>query len=1131
MRKIALAAKGALIGTLLMFICAGVLEASSQIYFGAIAVRNQATSSMMVLLEWGPVEGSAPQEITSFKIYKKVGSGNFEEITTVANGLVSSGQLQVFFSESGEERQKEEIINWLGIAYPDENPGTGNFDDILHSILDPADQKYNPMQAHFLSRYSRDVARSLGLAYLDRDGVPAGSISYMITGILNDQSETGPLGRVTVDASAETILPAPQNFRQVLVSRCSVLRRQIDHGRIHLNWEVPSTPEKMPSRILTYGYDIYRMEKPVSGTCSVFDLRASIPSTLIKINSVPIIASGNTSEEGLDSYQAIDEGDFLQSGTALEPGTTYCYYLVARDLAGRYSATAGPEEMTVPDLEGPVMPWGIDARQEMVEDPQTQESIPRLTLVWDQVNNINYLKEYGESKNICGSSTKEVCYVYPDESCQSDNPVCVDLDVQDYLVFRFDNFQEASKWGGADSDNDLWPDEVEDEDGADKCDPDSHPLGILCDQASLPPCDPPVSLPGVLVARIPQDDSLHIRVLDTGKKLMFFRDPAPQPDNLVYWYRIAARDPNGNLSIMSPPIRAVLWDRSQPEVTGATLEVYTCAYKVSFEGDSDPAPGVLSLIDESGQAVGFGIFEKCNDGQSDYLKSVYKGKLIEGKRELKNTNSDDELYSYCHPFMDPCGSYAVCFYAEDGTTLATLEDQSWSLCYSRVGCVTLERDCSYVSVGSGNTGYGIVHYPLMPIKICVPLDEGQMARAYQEINGKMSPFATLRTSTPQTICFEPGIETIVAAVSCFGVRVFSKNSVGSAMYRFPCVTIAQLKQGGPAAPLIESVDQTGNAANPSFKVTWGCQSHGIAAFVLTGVADGTPVPDAMWDPQPDPDTGQFSRIFPITATDVNKKWCFKVEAVNKALQVSPWSAERCKVWKQESSVAYLKWPHVSDIPTGRDISAFSPPAPGVEITAFVLNGEKIPAIVLSKDLNPRLQDLLAQSPACEHSIGECYGDSPCIPSTDAWNHSRFFCQVCGLVKSWNQVGNFVVYRQEENRDFVQVSPLVDDIYCHGDINIGGAVDVEDPLIAIVLLEENSGQHAVAGGGETWPMDADLQLSLEGTTRMIFLDFYPVAEESRVRYKIVKVGSDSREPEAVYTSNWIRISTAGSESPY
>ncbi len=1123
MRKIILAAKRVLTGALLVLICAGLLEASNQIYFGALTVRNQATSSMMVLLEWGPMEGSVPGNIDSFNIYRKVGGGNFAKIATVTNGLVSSGQLQVFFNEPGETRQKEEIINWLTAAYPDENPGSGNFAGILHSILDPADQKHNPTQAHFLSRYSRDVARSRGLAWLDKVEVPAGSISYMITGVYANQSETGPLGRTTVDTTAESILPPPQDFRQVLVSGCSVLRRQIDHGRIYLNWEVPSTPEEMPSRILIYGYDIYRLEKPDPGTCPAYDLRTSIPSELVKINSIPVIASGNTSGEGLDSYQAVDEGDFLAGGRALEPGTTYCYYLVARDLAGNYSATAGPEEMTVPDLEGPVMPWGVESHREMVTDPQTQEIHPRLTLVWDQVNNINYLNEYGEGKNICGSSTTEVCYVANDESCQDARPVCVDLEVQDYLIFRFDNFQDASKWGGADSDNDLWPDEVETEpeNGTDVCDPYS-----------------PGSLPNVLSSIIPQDDSSHIRVLDTGKKLMFFRDPAPQPNNLVYWYRVAARDLNGNLSIMSPPIRAVLWDRSQPEVNGATLEVCNCSYKVWFEGDCDPAPGVLSIIDETGQAAAFGIFEKCNDGQSDYLKPVYKGKLIEGKRELKNVDPDDELYSYCHPFMDPCGFYSVYFYAEDGTTLATLENPSWSLCSARMGCVILKWDCSYFPVS-----YGAVHYPLMPVKVCMPLAAGQMARVYQEINGKMSPISTLRSSTTvQSLCSYLDIKTLVSASVCLGVRVFSKNTVGSAMYRFPCITIdqfnAQLQPGGPAAPLIDSVAQTGDVNNPSFTVTWGCQNHGIAAFILSGTADGIPVLKTIWDPEPDAETRQFSKVFPIVTGDVNKKWCFKVKAVNQALQVSPWSAKRCKVWKQESSTDHLKWPHVPDFARGADISAFSPPVSGVEITAFVLNGEKIPAVVLSKDLNPALGRLLEgkRKPACEHEIGKCSGDSPCSGSGIVWNHPGFKCQICGLVKSWNLVGDFVVYRQEEGRDFVQVSPLVDDIYCRGGLDTEEWVMiVEDPLITIVRLEANGDQHAVVGGGATWPSDEDLQSSLEetgpnGGVRMIFLDFYPVSEESRVRYKIVKVGSGSKEPEAVYTSNWVMIPAAAEPVP-
>ena len=175
----------------------------------------------------------------------------------------------------------------------------------------------------------------------------------------------------------------------------------------------------MSLRILIHGYDLYRSTADLGPV----NLRGGIPNGLEKINRVPIVVSGNAPAEGPDAFLAMDDGDILTGGEGLQGGDTYNYYLVARDLAGNYSETAGPLIALVPDTLGPVTPWNVHSQR---EEPDTG---PRLTLIWDQINNLNYLKNYGTGKQICGSSSTEICYVPVSESCGSRPPTCLDLDV------------------------------------------------------------------------------------------------------------------------------------------------------------------------------------------------------------------------------------------------------------------------------------------------------------------------------------------------------------------------------------------------------------------------------------------------------------------------------------------------------------------------------------------------------------------------------------------------------------------------------------------------------------------------------------------------------------------------------
>ncbi|RLD28430.1 MAG: hypothetical protein DRI73_11585 [Bacteroidetes bacterium] len=426
-----------LISVIGIFAANGVM-AADRMFFGGLNSQNLSTGNMDVVVVWGELEGKIPSDVSHFKIYRKTGAGSYTQIKIIDNTLLSPAQIRTLFEQPGEEKQKAEIITMLSGIFPDTN--NNNYYTYLHNVMDSNHPEYNPLQKQFLARYSRNAARAQGRAFIDRNIAP-GTYTYMITGILPGDVETSPLGRFEINTVSETILPEPEDFEQVRVGFCSDIRKNVDHARIHFNWKIPVSPELMSIRSLIYGYDIYR----AGSDLGTLNLHTAIPSGLEKINELTIIASGNAPSEGLEAFLAKDDNNALTGGSGFEPGDTYYYYLVARDLAGSYSQTAGPLKAVVPDTRAPVVPWNIHGqREETGAAPYT----PRLTLLWDQVNNINYLKQYSTGKEICESSPTEVCHVQPPNSCDSYNPLCVDLDVVKYLVYRFDSLRGKPVWFG-----------------------------------------------------------------------------------------------------------------------------------------------------------------------------------------------------------------------------------------------------------------------------------------------------------------------------------------------------------------------------------------------------------------------------------------------------------------------------------------------------------------------------------------------------------------------------------------------------------------------------------------------------------------------------------------------------------
>ncbi|GAB6093959.1 hypothetical protein JCM14469_02110 [Desulfatiferula olefinivorans] len=1062
-----------------LFLAASAFSAD-RMYFGGFNNENPASGLREVLLVWGELEGRIPDDIIAFRIYRKTGAGDFEAapLFDIPNTLASPAELGTLFNGPGQGAAKAEIIALLDDMVQEADIDDSNYLDFLHPILDEGHPDYSAFKRMLLIRFCPLIARACGRAVMD--SAPGGSDNeYLITGV-TAASETKPLGQTVVGTGALTRLPAPDQFRQVTVGGCSAINRFMDHETVHFNWDVGTSPETLARRILVYGYDLYRSTTDL-GTLNLAD---TVPASLVRVNPVPIVVSGNTEHDGPDAFLAVDGGR-AQAEQGLAAGETYYYYLVARDLSGHYSATAGPLAATVPDRQAPIMPFGVEARQEM------DGTTPRLTLFWDRINAANVRDHYRRDKAYCaGSPAGKLCFTRPGGDCAGTDRQCLDIDVHHYLVYRFASFQAAHDWG-TDSDNDLWPDSVE-EGLSDPCDPESIP-----------------GLTGPIVATVPY--AANIRTLpDSAKEIHYFRDTVPAPDNRVFWYRIGAVDDQGNQSPLSPPVRGALWDRSQPDAD-AVIRTARCTFAAkvmppgecfgSYGNADQQAP--LNLFDETSAARRFHLYEICDNGKIVTDRLLYSGTIkdhaVVQSRDLGRYNCET---STCRENR----RYRVRFFGDGNRFLAeSTPFESQSCLADPAGCVILYKECREIVITPDDTGVGPLD-PDDPLIVCAALAPGRCARVYRNVGGAMTPIASFCDSDGS--CSGPiDLRGIVTTDLCLGVRVFSENGVGSGMVYFPCLSVKT--PAAPKAPLMEGVTPKGDAAAPAFEVRWSSQSEGIAAFIVKRESPAGIYYETVWDLRPDEETGQFSLTLPIEPDTLETDWCFTVRAMDTTLVMSDWSDTRCGIWGAPTAAESLGWPQVST------------PTETGEIVAVRINGRTTPLLVLSEALDDRIaaferdcvnSQVNKRCPVDGADIPLCGEDQMCL------SPSLFCCDICGLIRSANTLGTFMVYRQEEGRDLVQAGPLVETVHCTYGATEGNehlfVATVNDPLIYVVTFTA-----AIAAASSD---DPAVISGLSGTTRLVFADHFPYRAGTRVRYKVLAFDTGTLEPETIYTSGWLTL---------
>ena len=196
------------------------------------------------------------------------------------------------------------------------------------------------------------------------------------------------VGRVTLDSTTPTELPAPGPAVQVLLNQDRVAE---EHLAVHLRWGVPDALRARSP--IQAGYRVYRVAQayaeaqnwhvtPPSAALLV-GARLVAPAAVALVNRVPVypdqLLTVAQAADGMDSetYFLVDENHRFEEGaSALPAGAGYYYFVVALDLLGREGQPSVGGLGVVRDRLKPRAPGRLRAVQEVIVGVQ------RLRVYW-----------------------------------------------------------------------------------------------------------------------------------------------------------------------------------------------------------------------------------------------------------------------------------------------------------------------------------------------------------------------------------------------------------------------------------------------------------------------------------------------------------------------------------------------------------------------------------------------------------------------------------------------------------------------------------------------------------------------------------------------------------------------------
>ena len=242
-----------------------------------------------------------------------------------------------------------------------------------------------------LSRQHPGVSLGLGIAHAEMIG--PGLTTFEIRDYdLGRKQDRAVIGRITVEAGAPIVLPAPG--RPVEVPEASAK----GNLNVRMRWAIPNDLRRLI--LLNYGYNVYRMTRAFAeeagfhtqppSTLTLLSLHHANPDQVKQINSKPIlnqqdydhVTVSNFVADATSFFVADDNGRFQPGGQPFVTGEQYYYFATARDVLGRDGLVSPGTLVTVCDRMPPPVPKGLTVANDYTFNQGAPKQVLRIT--WPQ---------------------------------------------------------------------------------------------------------------------------------------------------------------------------------------------------------------------------------------------------------------------------------------------------------------------------------------------------------------------------------------------------------------------------------------------------------------------------------------------------------------------------------------------------------------------------------------------------------------------------------------------------------------------------------------------------------------------------------------------------------------------------
>jgi hypothetical protein len=999
-----------------------------------------------VYLRWGVVEGTFPNADEIDRIVLKRNDENLSSFSPVE--IMSESEIDQLYRQPENQPALKRIIAMIDKNSEGACQGAnlGNYPAVLHTCMQESMWRYVAAKTEFT------IAMVEHRAYIDRNP-PAGEVTYELIAVKESGglTRTSRLGKVTIDTTAQTTVLPAKNFKQVRQSTaCNAPEYAKDDYTVSLTWQNGGTQtDAFANSMMIAGYDLYRDRADGLSSPSVQDietLRGSVTvdadgnyqfPTIEKVNETPILLANGENEETPLYMETKDQ--LKKAGMA--PGKSRWYYLVPRDFTGAYGPTVS-YKVTVPNLLPPVTPWGVRAI----------EHEKKAKLVWENITPASYAAHYKRSRKFCNTDTlgenKRLRFVDKDGIC-GQKEMEVNLNIDKYYVYRFDTPAAAAKF----SDSDL--------DG----------IGDL-DETDEKVCVADGIHMGTLVKIIDAHDYMQepfVSFVDDNVSL-----------NRYYWYRIASVSDAGQQpvgSVLTPPIRAMVPDRTLPDKPNPTMKVCDSNYIVKAYSIQGEMPYIA--YDETGEAKEVRITCMADNLLSTYVstsqQSIYLPVGDDGYVEANGFNPCE------------CSKGEIAFLDERRNVLA-----SKALCS---GCTVATEfyvleayDCSYNGLKELKEGVDYYAWPVVDLE--GPVADDECVEFTMIIADKRIRIKRDCQQKQHFDLSELNLSNLGKGEKfCLGIDVYNADNQHSPISYLPCFGVIDTQ--APGKPDVRKVQIN----DDNITVSWISPQEKIAATMISLYNEENRSqsylrtythPDHM---EKDANQSEMSLGIDISMTDQNRiqKWCAKAKSIGFNGKRSEWSAPRCNQnLPEEERTEYLPWPAI-------------PSVNGMNTLHFTYAPDEY--------AQGRLMSEMAHLDIT-------------IPSLNL-----------DVIKSWLERAflsvplHFAMYRQEKDTNnnwsrFVQVSPYVENLHIIGERISGEATEdkpayivfeMEDDLVMIFRFVISKGVYTSASSTTTQCI---------GQAVLYYEDKYPHKKDTDYRY--VKVlFDDTYEVTGYEVSNVVR----------